>query len=467
MNPVSPHVIDIELFTLGSLLLKDGAVIPEVSNILEPDDFYRPEHRTIYRAILKIFNNGISPNILTLVEELRTTKDEFGKPLLNGIGLEYLLHVAESAHTTAFAEHYARIIKDKSYLRQIDRIGEEMKQTAIEESTEPDQIAFDFANKLQNLIRISSTRSLSSKRFLKDNFLNEIQNRTQFNSRKTGFTNIDDFQIFSPGVYVIGATPACGKTTFVWQLAEQLAANGEKCIFCSYEMSALELTSKSIARELYRKFDSTLSSAEIRAGCFSSNIIEIIDKYNSDVEIIECSEESTDELLKLLTPYCRDASPVIFIDYLQIIPAKDNQDAKAKIDNAMRKFKVFQRKTNATFVIVSSFNRSNYSATVGFEGFKESGAIEYSADVVWAMQLYKLKELKDSAGVNRTREAVDEALKQQPREIEFKCLKNRQGSNYTVFFEYYSRHDWFSPCEEQDFKIEGPPETKSDSLEAI
>lgn len=457
MSTEAPQVIEMEKFVLGAMLLKDGEVIPNVSAILDADDFYRPEHRIIYQAILKIYNKKIIPNVLSLAEELRSVKDEKGQSLLDKITLTYVLGIVEIAHTTAYAETYAKNIKQKSELRKIYRLSAEVQQAAELGVVEPADVAYEFAEKLQHFICKDKSQVVPIESYIKQKFLDDVEARQKYNTRKTGFSNIDEFQIFSPGVYVLGASPACGKTTFCWQLAEKLSKKGEKCIFCSYEMSALELASKSLARELFVQEVGTLSAADLRAGGFNYKLTELIDSYKSTVDVIECTDEKIDDLLKMLTPYCLNAAPVIFIDYLQIIPGNDREDAKTRIDSTMRKLKIFQRRTNATFVIVSSFNRSNYSATVGFEGFKESGAIEYSADVIWAMQLYAVNQLKDAAGVNKTREVLDAAKKQQPRQIELSCLKNRQGNNYTVYFEYYSKHDFFAECTEKTFKTSGSP----------
>ena len=123
------------------------------------------------------------------------------------------------------------------------------------------------------------------------------------------------------------------------------------------------------------------------------------------------------------------------------------ESAKLGIDDSVRKLKKFQRDTNTTFIVISSFNRTNYSHSVSFESFKESGNIEYTADVVWALQLNVLNSINPS-NIADTRKRIDEAKKQQPRQIQLKCLKNRQGTNYNCFFNYFSAHDYFQPCNE-------------------
>ena len=103
---------------------------------------------------------------------------------------------------------------------------------------------------------------------------------------------------------------------------------------------------------------------------------------------------------------------------------------------------------------ISSFNRVNYYSQVSFESFKESGNIEYTADVVWALQMYVANEIKDGANISAVRKKFDDAKKHQPRQIQLKCLKNRNGNNYDCFFHYYSAHDYFTPATLTEFEIE-------------
>ena len=143
---------------------------------------------------------------------------------------------------------------------------------------------------------------------------------------------------------------------------------------------------------------------------------------------------------------------MIVLDYLQIVPIKSKETtAKQAIDEIVRKLKNFQRETGTTFIVISSLNRANYTQQVAFESFKESGNIEYSADVVWGLQFYATRELKEGA-LSIGREVISKAKEANPRQVELKCLKNRQGRNYSCFFEYDPAVDTFEVCEEEKFK---------------
>ena len=291
--------------------------------------------------------------------------------------------------------------------------------------------------------------------YLADYFANQLKAdiaaMQNYANRLTGFGNIDKEQFFSPGLYIIGATPAAGKTTFCWQLLEQLAEHGEECIYCSYEMSGLELFTKTAARRLFmRDKQATLTAADIRRGSWSAQLDCVINEVansKTNLQVLELQDESIDELLIRLKPLCLDKqkAPVICLDYLQIVPSS-KESIKLGVDDSVRKLKKFQRDTNSTFIVISSFNRANYTQGVSFESFKESGNIEYTADVVWALQLFVLNFINPS-NTAEARKKIDEAKRQQPCEIQLKCLKNRQGKNYDCYFNYFSAHDYFEPCE--------------------
>ena len=452
-NTDLPHNIEIEKQVLGAMLIRDGEIIPDILNIINADDFYRPEHRVIFKHIVNLYLNGIAPDMFSVVEDMRKSGN------LDNIDYSYVISATAWTFTNAYALHHADIVKEKSNLRHLMDIAFKLFDSAQKGVTSPSDIISEISQSFADMLTYSNTYSnLSSfKDYFCQDFQTEIDISKNYSNRKTSFDNIDHYQIFSTGLYLLGATPAAGKTTFAWQLAEQLAINGESCIFCSYEMSRLELFSKSVARELFKRNpSSSLTAADIRRGAWSQELNRVIDEnknLNLDLRILELHHESVDDLLKLLLPLCKsqNKSPIVFIDYLQIIPSSKDS-VKNGIDDTVRKLKVFQRETNTTFVVISSFNRTNYVNSVSFESFKESGNIEYTADVIWGLQLHVLNQIKGCANISDTRKKIDLAKKQQPRHIHLKCLKNRQGSNYDCFFHYFSAHDFFKPCNENDFE---------------
>lgn len=296
-------------------------------------------------------------------------------------------------------------------------------------------------------------------------FFRDIELTTKYSGRKTGFENLDAAQVFMPGLYVLGALPATGKTTFAWQLLNQLADNGEPCIYCSYEMSRVELYTKSMAREFYKENrelseELNLSSVNIRRGAGKDleqlqKQAERFAKSKTNLRVAELSNTGIAELIEKLKPLVADADKpaVICIDYLQIVPSKDARQSstKEKVDDIMLRLKDFQRETNSTLIVISSFNRDNYYQSASFSSFKESGSIEYSADCVWALEF-------SIDGVDKPeRKDIIKASKEKIRKIKLSCLKNRNGGQYECFFSYHASRDYFEPLETKDEETPSTP----------
>lgn len=446
-----PQVIEMEKGVLGVMLLNHGEIIPKMRIVLEEDDFCRLEHKIVYRVLLELFDAGIEPNILSLSEELRKRQE------LDKVSLQYLFMLGDSARNIDYVQEYAKVIKDKAILRRLMLLGEVLQKDASQNLKPLQEILSETSEKLNELKELTSeTTSSGFSRFFKEKFGSKVREMREYASRKTGFANLDAEQLFIPGLYVLGGLPALGKTTFAWQLLEQMARQGEKCLYCSYEMSEFELYTKSVARELFRRDKNTcLTSAKVRRGDETRILTEILTEFGEleiDFTVLEMKEQNIDELVYELRKYCVEKAPVIVLDYLQIVPAKKSElSAKQGIDEIVRKLKNFQLETGATFIVISSFNRQNYGQQVAFESFKESGNIEYSADVVWGLQLYATRELKEGA-TNQNREIISKAKESNPRQVELKCLKNRQGKNYSCYFEYYPAVDTFEGCKEEDFR---------------
>ena len=447
-----PEAIEMEKQLLSAMFMKEGLVVPDVAAILDADDLYRPEHRLVFQAILRLYAKKLPIDYLAVEEELRKTGD-FGK-----IEHRYLLSLIDATFTTARAEYHASIIKEKANLRKLI----DLNDILIDEAQRGEKSFAEILAYAESHFSYWSRHSLpSNSSHIADYFANhlkaDIASLKNYATRLTGFKNVDEQQFFSPGLYVIGATPAAGKTTFCWQLLEQLAESGEDCIYCSYEMSNIELFTKTAARRLFLKDKQTsLTAADIRRGSWSAqldNVISEVANSKINLQVLKLQDESIDELLIRLKPLCLDKqkAPVICLDYLQIVPSS-KESTKLGVDDSVRKLKKFQRDTNTTFIVISSFNRANYTQGVSFESFKESGNIEYTADVVWALQLFVLNSINPN-NIADSRKKIDDAKKQQPRQIQLKCLKNRQGTNYDCYFNYFSAHDYFEPCDKFNGRI--------------
>lgn len=285
----------------------------------------------------------------------------------------------------------------------------------------------------------------------------------------TGFSNLDyeSGGGLYPGLYVIGAVSSLGKTTFVSQMAYQIAAGGHDVLFFSLEQSRLELVSKHIARQTYlaNQYNAD-TSLNIRRGNWTKSTLQAVEAYKREVgdrlSTIEgnfnCDIAYIGSYIKRYISKNKDADgkevkPVVVIDYLQIlqpVAGVERQTQKQIIDTSMTELKRLSRSLGITIITISSVNRANYITPIDFEAMKESGGIEYTADVVWGLQLHCLTadpafEKKDNLAERRQK--IREEKAKTPREIDLVCLKNRYGiSSYTCSFLYYPANDCFKPA---------------------
>lgn len=290
-------------------------------------------------------------------------------------------------------------------------------------------------------------------------FVNGIAESVNTPYTPTGFTELDnnlDGGLYE-GLYIIGAISSLGKTTLALQIADQVAKRGRDVLIFSLEMARTELIAKSISRltaELAKRYEKPLTIAKTTRGITVYNfykaytdeerelIQQAIDSYGEYADRIYISEGIGDlgvnEIRETIKKHISITGnkPVVVLDYLQIIaPYNERATDKQNTDKAVLELKRMSRDFKLPIIGISSFNRDNYNVSASMQAFKESGAIEYGADVLIALQL---------AGAGQSGFDVDNEKKKNPRQIEAKILKNRNGkTGETIELEYYPQYNYF------------------------
>lgn len=275
----------------------------------------------------------------------------------------------------------------------------------------------------------------------------------------TGFENLDrllDGGLYA-GLYILGAVSSLGKTTLCLQITDQIAESGQDVLFFSLEMGKAEIMSKSISRESFLHAMQTTGESRLaktargittgsRWQHYTPAEVETIKtaiakyaEYAERVYIVEgMGDIGVKEIRQQVTEHIRitGKTPVVFVDYLQILaPADPRTSDKQNTDKAVLELKRMSRDLKTPVIAVSSLNRDNYNAPINMSAYKESGAIEYGSDVLIGLQAKGAGE----SGFN-----IDEAKKKDPREIELKILKNRNGrTGETIDFEYYPLFNYY------------------------
>ncbi len=299
-------------------------------------------------------------------------------------------------------------------------------------------------------------KASNMKTYLHDMMPTDMAEFIEGSKTKTGYANLDALTNLYPGLYVLGAISSLGKTTFVHQMSDQLAESGEHVIYFSLEQSTLELATKSLSRIMAKmNTDTALTSLQIRKNGSDERVadaVAIYDKFASNITIVECSFRATiSDIEQYVNNFIkqRKIKPVVVIDYLQAI-ASNNATISTKdtVDMHVRRLKQLQENNKIVLIVNSSLNRQNYLTQIDFESFKESGGIEYTADVVWGLQLEVLHDdiFNSQSKINEKRQKVKDAKAAIPRRIELCAIKNRFGmSSYSCMFIYYPQFDYFLP----------------------
>lgn len=298
-------------------------------------------------------------------------------------------------------------------------------------------------------------------------FLEDIENNRNAEPISTGFENLDhylDGGLYA-GLYVLGAISSLGKTSLIMQIVDEIAKAGHDVLIFSLEMARKELIAKSISRLTFKGMKAGQQTDKIARSTRDllsnknrnnreqmqaiKDAMSAYSKYASNIFIVEgLGDVNIDRIKNTLANHivCRKKTPVVIIDYLQIIAPYDMRATdKQNTDRAVLELKRISRDFNTPVFAISSFNRDNYKDVVNMASFKESGAIEYSCDVLMGLQLKGVEEILQSK--SKTLISDIEALKDKnPREIVLKILKNRNGqltNKNPISMDFYARYNDF------------------------
>ena len=297
----------------------------------------------------------------------------------------------------------------------------------------------------------------------------------------TGFERLDkelDGGLYE-GLYFLGAISSLGKTTLMLQIADAIAKQGQDVLIFSLEMSRHEIMAKTLSRLSY-EIDTASGSSGNNAKTvrdftnykrwqyFSSKEMDLVkdsfreyEKFAGNLYIHEglgdINHAHIRETVKRHTEANPDKRPpVVMVDYLQILAPDDfRASERQNLDKNVLELKRISRDYKIPVFGISSFNRENYSKGVSMLSFKESGAIEYSSDVLMGLQ-FSIQEQydKENKGVSESSKDykkvdADEEKGKLPRKIQLVILKNRNGkTGARINFDYDPRYNHFQEGDE-------------------
>ncbi len=431
-----PSSAEAEQSVIGSMLIDYEAIVL-VSEKLNEDQFYNPRFRTLFSAILELYQEGKPTDIVTLVEKLRekNAPEEIA-------GVEFISSLISSVPTSANVRYYADIVAQKALLREIIRVTEDIASRCYRDDGDIESLLSDTE---QTVFQLVQSRG-SAEDFTP---INEVAIETLESIRaaaktgnsvtglSTGFIDLDKKTagLQPSDLILIAARPSMGKTSFALNIAEHVAMiNGLNTVIFSLEMSKVQLAKRLIS------MNSKVDSQNIRTGTLADDewgkITESSIILGESALIID---DTPGISIHELRSKCRKLKlerglDLIIIDYLQLMTGGGNNrniSRQQEVSDISRALKALAREINCPVVALSQLSRDvekREDKRPILSDLRESGAIEQDADVV--MFLYRDEYYTKDAS---TQKGVTEIIIGKQRNGPTCTIKLKWLNQYTKF----------------------------------
>lgn len=409
LGKVPPHDLEAEQAVLGSMLTDRDAVISAIE-VLKEEDFYRPDNRAIYSAILNLYNRDEPIDIITVKSEL----ESIGKFEQIG-GLDYLVTLPDKVPTTANAIKYIKIVEEKSTLRNLIKTANEIIELGYDPTEDVDDIMESAEKKIFNIMQNKDKKGYTPiKDVLVESFtqLEELYNRKQhITGVPSGFTELDykTAGFHGSDLILIAARPAMGKSAFALNIATNAAvrANVPVVIF-SLEMSKEQMVNRILCSE------AMVDSNKVRTGKLDDDDWTKLAGSIGPLSDAEIYIDDTPGISVMeIRAKCRKLKlekniGMVVIDYLQLVQGSNRRGGtrEQEISEISRSLKILAKEIGVPVIALSQLSRAveqRPDHRPMLSDLRESGAIEQDADIV--MFLYrddyynKESEKKDIAEV--------------------------------------------------------------------
>ena len=384
--------MEAEQSVIGSMIMDRDAIMT-ASEVITSEDFYQSQYGVLFDAMLELYNEGKPVDLVTLQERLRE-KDV--PPEISS--LEFVRDLLDAVPTSANVRHYATIVQEKSMLRKLIKVNEDIANTCYLAREKTEDILEETEKKIFDLLQYRSTGDFVPIKQVVLNALDKIEkaskNKGTVTGIPTGFIDLDyKTSGFQPSdLILIAARPSMGKTAFVLNVAQHMAFKEGKTV----AIFSLEMSKEQLVNRLF-SLESKVDSQALRTGNLTdedwAKLIEgaaVVGKSNliiDDTPGISIAE---------LRSKCRKFKlehdlGIIIIDYLQLMSGgKHSESRQQEISEISRSLKAVARELNVPVVALSQLSRAveqRPDHRPMLSDLRESGAIEQDADVV--MFLYR------------------------------------------------------------------------------
>lgn len=439
LDRVPPQNIEAEQSVLGAILIEQSA-IAKISDILQPEDFYREAHKLVYRSAMTLFERGEAIDFITVIDMLRREE-----ALERAGGISYITSLANGVPTAANIVFHAKIVLEKSLLRRLIHAATDIAAMGYAETEEVERV-LDHAE--QKILEVATRKIGQDFAPIKEIIFSTLDKIDEMHKAKggitglsTGFTNLDKltggFQ--RSDLILIAARPSMGKTAFVLNVAQHMATRDKKSVaIFSLEMPREQLAMRMMCAE------GLIDSQHFRTGAMSNdewkNLVDAADRLSASPMFIDDTAgvnavELRNKARRISKEHGLDC---IIIDYLQLMDG----GAHSRIDNRQqqisdisRSLKALARELKVPVIALSQLSRGPESRTSRkpmLSDLRESGSLEQDADMV--AFLYR----EDYYNPETEKKNLTELI----------IAKNRNGPTETVelyFHKNFTRFTDYSP----------------------
>lgn len=435
-----PHNIEAEQSVIGSILMDSEAIIA-AGEIITAEDFYGSQYGILFQAMLDLYASGSPIDLLTLQNKL----SQMDVPAELG-SLEFLKNLLDAVAISANVKYYAKIVKEKSILRKLIKINEDIANTCYVGRESVDNILDETEKKIFSLLQTKGGGDYVPIRDVVISAMEKIEAVSKTNGTVTGLpTGFIDLDYKTSGfqnsdLILIAARPSMGKTAFELNIAEYMAfkKNVTVAIF------SLEMSKEQLVNRLF-SLESKVDSQKIRTGDLEDSdwerLIESANVIgNSHLIIDDTPSISIGELRSKCRKYKLEHNlGIIIIDYLQLMTAGGRSESRQQeISEISRSLKALARELNVPVVALSQLSRAVESRPDHrpmLSDLRESGAIEQDADVV--MFLYR----DDYYNKESEKKGIAEVIIAKQRNGPIGTVELVWLPNYTKFANYDSKRE--------------------------
>ena len=393
MMRVPPHSVEAEQSVLGGLMLENVAW-DKIADLVGEDDFYRDDHRRIWKHISKLIEANRPADVITVVESLERNAE-----LETVGGLTYVGMLSNNTPSAANIRRYAEIVRERSIMRKLAEIGTEIAASAYNPTGREARQLLDEAE--AKVFKIAEAGARGNQGFEaiqplltqvveRIDMLYSRDNPSDVTGVATGFADLDERTSgLQPGdLVIVAGRPSMGKTAFALNIAEHVALEGKQPVAVfSMEMAGTQLAMRllgSVGR---------LDQHKLRTGKLDDNdwprLTNALGRLNdAPVFIDESAALTALELRARARRLHRQHKGLglIVVDYLQLMSSTSQGENRAtEISEISRSLKALAKELSVPVVALSQLNRSleqRPNKRPVMSDLRESGAIEQDADLI-------------------------------------------------------------------------------------